>query len=128
MNLFGLGTEIVEVLRIAKLIERHGEEFLNRILTPRELKYCQNRSSTNQLYAALWCCKQAILRGAGIPWQRTLSWTDLEIRPARKGHIKVLLRGSIRDLIEGLNIGEIRVSMSHCRTHSTATAILMTRG
>ncbi|MGC4001998.1 MAG: hypothetical protein QM811_02155 [Pirellulales bacterium] len=45
MSIQGLGTEIVEVLRIAKLIERHGEAFLGRVYTPRELSFCQSRAN-----------------------------------------------------------------------------------
>ncbi len=127
MKIHGLGTEIVEVLRIAKLIERHAEEFLNRIYTPRELTFCQNRSQTNQHYAAIWAAKQAIARACGVRWQRSLHWTDIEIRPTANGGAKIKLRGSVRDAIEQLPICEIRITLAHCRSHATATAITLER-
>ncbi len=127
MKIHGLGTEIVEVLRIAKMIERHAEEFLNRVFTPRELTFCQNRSQTTQHYAAIWAAKQAIARAVGLRWQRTLHWSDMEIRPVANGGAKVKFRGSMRDALEQLPIGEIRVTMAHCRSHATATAIVLER-
>jgi hypothetical protein len=38
MNVFGIGTEIIECVRIAKMIERHGELFLERVYTPEEVE------------------------------------------------------------------------------------------
>lgn len=39
----GIGTDIVEVVRIGNMIERHGELFLNRVFTEDEVRYCQRR-------------------------------------------------------------------------------------
>ena len=43
MNVLGLGTDIIECLRIGRMIERHGELFINRVYTPLEIRYCQSR-------------------------------------------------------------------------------------
>ena len=62
MAVLGIGTDIVECLRIAQMIERHGELFLNRVFTPREIEYCSARKAATQHYAGRWAAKEAILK------------------------------------------------------------------
>ena len=50
MNVIGIGTDIVETLRIAQMIERHGELFLHRVYTLREIEYCSARKAATQHY------------------------------------------------------------------------------
>ena len=50
MDVIGIGTDITECLRIARMIERHGDLFINRVYTNEEIRYCQNRK---QGHAAL---------------------------------------------------------------------------
>ena len=54
----GVGTDIVEIPRIGKMIERHGEHFLTRVYTDEEIRYCQRRKES--FPTATWhrgvCC------------------------------------------------------------------------
>ena len=43
MDIVGIGTDIVECLRIGRMIEQHGELFLTRVYTEREIRYCQRQ-------------------------------------------------------------------------------------
>ena len=63
MPILGLGTDIVECLRIAQMIERHGELFINRVYTDLEIEYCAGRKAATQHYAGRWAAKEAILNG-----------------------------------------------------------------
>ncbi len=51
MEIVGIGTDIVECLRIGRLIEQHGELFLNRVYTSREIRYCQERKRAIEHFA-----------------------------------------------------------------------------
>ncbi len=122
MHIVGVGNDIVECLRIAQLIERHGEAFLQRIFTPREIQFCSQRSLATQHFAAYWAGKQAILKALGTGWARGMSWLDVEIlaehdRPRLEPH------GAVLDVMERLDVSDVMLSLSHCRTHATATAI-----
>ena len=59
-NVLGIGTDIVECLRIAQMIERHGELFINRVYTPHEVQYCQSRKQATQHFAGRWAAKTAV--------------------------------------------------------------------
>ena len=53
MEIVGIGTDIVECLRIGRMIEQHGELFLLRVFTEREIRYCQARQRATEHFAAL---------------------------------------------------------------------------
>ncbi|MCA9228472.1 MAG: holo-ACP synthase, partial [Planctomycetales bacterium] len=65
MKVIGIGTDIVECLRIAQMIERHGDLFLSRVYTPLELDYCSSRKASVQHYAGRWAAKEAVLKAIG---------------------------------------------------------------
>jgi holo-[acyl-carrier protein] synthase len=123
MNIIGLGTDIVECLRIAQMIERHGELFIARVYTPHEIEYCSSRKAATQHYAGRWAAKEAVLKALGTGWVRGITWKDVELRNQSSGKPTVALSGGARDACERLGIAEMLISISHCRCHATATAI-----
>jgi holo-[acyl-carrier protein] synthase len=127
MNILGIGTDITECLRIAQMIERHGELFITRVYTPQEIQYCQSRKQATQHFAGRWAAKEAVLKAVGTGWRRGISWRDVEIRNQPGGKPVVALYGGVRDVAEELGIGQILVSISHCRSHATAYALALER-
>lgn len=123
MEIVGIGTDIVECLRVGRMIERHGELFLTRVYTDREIRYCQQRRRATEHFAGRWAAKEAILKCLGTGWRRGLCWTDIEIRNDLDGKPQVLLCGATKDLAQRLRIGNIHLSISHCRAYATAYAL-----
>jgi holo-[acyl-carrier protein] synthase len=124
-RIIGIGTEITECLRIARLIERHGEQFIDRVYTAAEVHYCQGRQQSTQHFAERWAAKEAILKALGVAARSRVARTDIEIRHDSGGRPAVAVRGAIKDAIEGLEVAEILVTFSHCRMHATAYAIVL---
>lgn len=125
MNIVGIGTDIVECLRIAQMIDRHGDLFITRVYTDHEIEYCQTRKQSTQHYAGRWAAKEAVLKALGTGWRRGISWRDVEIRNDTSGKPVVALRGGARDVVEELHITEMLISISHCRSHATAYALAL---
>ena len=123
MEIVGIGTDIVECIRIGRMIEAHGEIFLTRVYTDREVRYCQGRKRAMEHFAGRWAAKEAILKCLGSGWRRGLAWTDMEIRNDPGGQPRVLLCGGVKDLAQALRINDILISISHCRTYATAYAL-----
>ena len=65
MEILGIGTDIIECPRIGKMIEQHGELFLRRVYTEREIRYCQSRKHAIEHFAGRWAAKEAILKAMG---------------------------------------------------------------
>jgi len=122
-HIIGIGTDIIECLRIAQMIERHGEMFIDRVYTDYEIRYCQSRKASTQHFAGRWAAKEAILKALGTGWRKGISWRDMEIRNDPAGRPTVLLCGGARDVVEKLGITEMLISISHCRSHATAYAL-----
>jgi len=122
MEILGIGTEIVECERIARMIEEHGELFLERVFTPREMRRCRDSKNTTERYAELWAAKEAVLNALGIASVKNLAWTDLEICSEADG-ISVRLQGAIKERAEKLGVRDIMVALAHCRSYATANVI-----
>ncbi len=127
MSIFGIGTDIVECLRIAQMIERHGELFLRRVYTQTEIGYCSARKAATQHYAGRWAAKEAVLKSMGTGWARGISWQDIEIRNDVGGKPSIALAGGARDVCEEEGICDVMISISHCRSHATAYALAVGR-
>lgn len=122
MNVIGIGTDIVECLRIANMIEKHDEIFVRRVFTPLEIEYCSGRKSTTQHYAGRWAAKEAILKAIGTGWAKGIQWTDIEVQNQPGGMPEVRLSGAAREICDDKGIGEVLISISHCRLFATAFA------
>lgn len=128
MNIIGIGTDIVECLRIAQMIERHGELFISRVYTPAEIDYCSVRKAATQHYAGRWAAKEAVLKTLGTGWAKGISWRDVEVLPNRAGQPQVTLHGGALEIAGKMEIEHVQVSISHCRSHATAFAIACGKG
>jgi holo-[acyl-carrier protein] synthase len=123
INIVGIGTDIIECLRIAQMIERHAEQFISRVYTEHEIQYCQSRKMSTQHFAGRWAAKEAVLKAIGTGWRRGISWRDVEVRNEVGGRPIVVLRGGARDVVDKMGVAQILVSISHCRSHATAYAV-----
>ena len=123
MNIIGIGTDIVECLRSARMIERHDELFLNRVYTRHEIQYSSSRKAATQHYAGRWAAKEAVLKALGTGWSRGIKWTDIEVISEVSGKPHCEIHGVGREVCDEMGITDILISISHCRSHATATAI-----
>lgn len=123
MQILGIGTEIIECLRIAQMIERHGELFIARVYTEHEISYCSARKAATQHYAGRWAAKEAVLKALGASRTAGLRWRDIEIRNNEQGVSAVRLRAGARDVLEASGARRLHLSIAHCRSHATAYVI-----
>jgi holo-[acyl-carrier protein] synthase len=123
MPILGTGIDIVECLRIAQMIERHGELFITRVFTDHEIEYCSARKLATQHYAGRWAAKEAVLKALGTGWRRGISWRDIEIRNDAKGAPTVKLRGGARDVMQAARISRMHITISHCRSFAVACVV-----
>ncbi len=122
MRVIGIGTEIIECVRVAKMIERHGELFLERVYSGSEVEYCTKRSSATQHFAARWVAKEATMKALGGRGHG-LRWLDIVITTEPNGHSNIVLTGSAAELALRLGIDDFQLSLGRCRTHATAFVI-----
>jgi len=123
MQIIGIGTDIIECLRIAQMIDRHGDLFIRRVYTEHEIAYCSTKKAATQHYAGRWAAKEAVLKALSTGWRRGISWRDIEVRNKPGGAPVIVLSGGTRDVFEQSGIRKMHISISHCRSHATAYAV-----
>ena len=128
MDIVGIGTDIVECLRIGRMIEQHGELFLTRVYTEREIRYCHARKRAIEHFAALWAAKEAVLKSLGMMARRGMSWSEVEVRAEPTGVLRVFLCGMAKDLAQRLRVSTIHLSVGQCRAYATAYAVALSGG
>jgi holo-[acyl-carrier protein] synthase len=123
MEIVGLGTDIVECVRIRKMIDEHGDLFLRRVYTKWEIRYCQSRRQSTEHFAGRWAAKEAVLKALGTGWRRGISWTDIEIRNDPSGQPRVAVQGEAKEIAKQLRLNDVMITISHCRQFATAYAL-----
>ncbi len=123
MSVFGVGTQIVECARVAKLIDRHGEVFLLKVFTPREVGYGRERTRTTETFAAIWAAKEAVFRALGSRWRKGVDWRDVEIvfEPGVEPLVK--FAGQTKDLADSRGVRQVHIALAYTRNFATATAV-----
>jgi len=123
MKIIGIGTDIVECDRIARMLTLHGERFTHHVFTEEEVRYCTGRKIAEQHFAGRWAAKESVLKAFGTGWVSGIAWRDVEVVVQPGGKPIILLhRGAAAKAAE-LGISEVFISISHCKCHATATAI-----
>jgi holo-[acyl-carrier protein] synthase len=113
-----LGIDIIRVDRIRASLERFGERFTNRVLTPAERRYVRDRPET---MAGRWAAKEAVSKVLGLG-VRGIGWRDIEIERLPTGQPAVRLHGRAAARAEQLGMGRIAVSITHESDYAVAMA------
>jgi holo-[acyl-carrier protein] synthase len=125
VEILGIGSDIVECVRIARMIERYGEAFLSRVFTTREIRYCRSRRKVTEHFAGRWAAKEAVFKALGTGKRSSWGWTDVEIRNDDNGRPRVHVGGAACDQVHALRVADVLVSISHCRAYATAQALAL---
>lgn len=123
MSFIGHGIDLIECDRIAKVMENHGQRFLDRVLTPAEEKLAKRYRDPIPFIAGRWAAKEAILKMIGTGWRGKIAWTDMEILPDEWGQPHVTLTGETARIANDKGIIHVLLSITHTSQHAMASAI-----
>jgi holo-[acyl-carrier protein] synthase len=113
-----LGIDIVKVERIRAALERFGERFSNRVLTPAERRYVRGRPET---FAGRWAAKEAVSKVLGLG-VRGIGWKDIEVERLPTGQPAIRLHGRASVRADQLGMDRIAVSITHESDYAVAIA------
>jgi holo-[acyl-carrier protein] synthase len=120
----GLGIDLVEVDRVARLWARHGERAARRLLTVAEWDYCAVRAEPVQHAAVRLAAKEAAFKAlAGSAAARQIGWRELEVTPADGGSPEIRFHGRAAARARELGVTRALLTMTH--TNSTAGAVVL---
>jgi len=122
--ILGTGIDLIEVARIAASFEKFGERFVNRILLPEEIAYCQKHKKLAPFLAVRFAAKEAISKAFGTGIGAQLGWHDMEIRRKETGEPFVVLHGKGAELFAARGAQRLHISLTHTENYAVATAVL----
>ena len=121
-----IGTDIVEIARIAEVLERQGERFIDRILTVSE-KTLYNQSKSVSFVAKRFAAKEAVAKALGTGIGRGVSFQDIVISNNAKGAPLVELSNGAADVMRELGGARMLLSLSDERHYALAYAVLTSK-
>ena len=108
------GTDIIEIERIKKSMEKLGEKFLNKIYTKQEIEYCESKKVQKyQSYAGRFAVKEAVFKAISFKLKDKyqIDWKDIETINNEQGKPELKITG-----IDMGDVESVDVSISHCKT------------
>ena len=100
--ILGLGSDITDARRIAKVIERHGDRFLTRIFTDIERAKAERRKNRAETYAKRFAAKEACSKALGTGIRRGVWWRDMGVVNLPGGRPTMRLTGGALARLQAL--------------------------
>ena len=123
MDIFGIGSDVVEVERIKNAIENHPR-FLKKIYTEKEIKYCESKNTNRfQSYASRFAGKEAVAKSLRQGLGKFLFFNEIEILGNENGYPFIALYGLSHSYYLTCNISDIKVTLSSTSSFCAAHAI-----
>lgn len=122
--ILGLGTDLAEVDRIQRSIDRFGSRFLQRVYTPAEIAYCTSKRTAAQSFAARFAAKEAAAKALGTGIAHGIGWQDIEVTRAPSGKPSLLFHGRAAARAARLGVQTATLSLTHSSQLSIAVVIL----
>jgi len=123
MNIVSIGVDLCEISRLSKLISEHGDRFLKKVYTPREITYCSKKVNGMLNFAARFAAKEALLKALGTGLAAELNWKDVEVLNDAQGKPHFKFYGKVSRFISGR---KVLLSLTH--TNDNALAFVVIQG
>ena len=100
MNIFGIGTDIVNVKRMEKSLRRNGDTFKKRIFSKNEIIYCEKKGNPFTFYAKRFAAKEALSKALGTGIRKGINFKNIEISNNKFGNPSIKLSGSTASFLK----------------------------
>ena len=117
----GIGIDLVNKERMEKVIQRWGDRFLKRILTPNEFYLCKRKPDFIGSVAARFAAKEAVFKAIGTLWTSYVGWQDIEVASESSGQPILILHNHAKTY---LGECQLHLSLSHSQKESVAFVII----
>jgi holo-[acyl-carrier protein] synthase len=98
--IYGIGTDVCDIRRIAATFQRRGERFAERVLGPHEIEVFRVRRGRNEARGAAYlatrfAAKEAFSKAIGMGMRMPMTWRDCEVVKAASGQPQIRLHGAL---------------------------------
>ncbi len=120
--IIGIGTDIAEVSRIAKSIEKNS--FKEKVFSKKEISYCETKANKAESFAARFAAKEAFFKALGTGWRGGMAFNEVEVENDGLGKPTINVLGQTAEMLKDKQIRIIHVSLSHIKDVAMATVVL----
>ena len=119
MSEYFIGTDIVSVSRIEKILQQYSDRFKKHVFTDKEKSYCDLKSNPAIHYAGRFAAKEAVKKALySSSIINSINFADIDITPSASGFPQVKLSNT------DLNNVLVKISISHTDEFATAFALI----
>lgn len=123
--LIGLGTDIIEVARIRSVLLRHGDKFVERILSDEERAYCSGMAHPHKHIAARFAAKEAVSKCFTTGIGAELGWKSISVYHGARHEPLVRLDEQGQALLAHVGGTQVLLSLSHTENYAMAVAAVV---
>ena len=125
--IIGIGSDITDVRRIAKVIDRHGDRFIDRVFTAAERERAERRKNRVETYAKRFAAKEACAKALGTGLRAGVWWRDIGVVNLSSGRPTIKLTGGALSRLQALTPKgyEPRIDLTITDEGTTAQAFVI---
>ncbi|RUT26747.1 holo-[acyl-carrier-protein] synthase [Asaia sp. W19] len=126
----GIGTDLCDMRRIARAVERSGDRFLERSFSPHEIAYANTRTGEGRIgvLAKRWAAKEACVKALGCGFRDGIHLVDIEVRNDALGKPMLILAGLAAERLAAMALpgqaADIQLSLSDEPPYAMAYVII----
>lgn len=120
----GIGSDIAQVARFTRAVQRHGPRFAQRILGPDEHALWLHKSQPVAFLAKRFAAKEAFVKALGLGLRQGLQWCDIQVLNDTLGKPYLLLSGEAERLVKVAGVTASHVSLSDEAEYAVAFVVL----
>ncbi len=120
----GLGSDLIEISRIAASIDRFGVRFLTRVFTPGEIAYCNRKKNASESFAARFAAKEAAAKALGTGISHGIAWPEIEVGRERSGRPFIAWHGRALARAQHLGVRQTHLTLTHSRDLAMAVVVV----
>jgi holo-[acyl-carrier protein] synthase len=125
VNVIGVGVDLVDLDRVARLLASKGEHAMHRFFTDEERAYLATRPTPTGHAAARIAAKEAVYKALqALPGARGVGWRDIEVLRDGDGRPAIRLHGLAAELADAQGGLTVQVSLTHSATAAGAVAVV----
>ena len=100
MEIFGIGTDIVNIKRMERSLKKYGIRFKNKIFSKSEISYCEKKKNSSAFYAKRFAAKEALSKALGTGIRKGVNLKNIEISNNIHGKPSILLKGKVANYLK----------------------------
>lgn len=123
--ILGIGFDLVDVARFARVAARHDPGFVAGLFPPAEVAWCSGRRRRDEHLAARFAAREALLKALGTGLVGLMSWRDIEVLAGdAPGVARLVVRGAVAAEAERQGARRIHLALTTTREVAAATVIV----